>query len=124
MFGLIDRYFVDMPAPDPLQKDLPVASVPHALSCVKTMGGWERAQKVLKVVEEIGKKRNVEMQAVALRWCMDQGVTPVIPVGWKHTAASFGKRGAPACAVADMALFQRTSFLGPEDIEMLHAAAV
>lgn len=124
LFGLMDRYFVDMPAPSPLEQNLPVTSMPHAMAAAKEMGGWEALQKALKAVETVAKKYSVEMQAVALRWCIDQGVTPVLPVGWRHTAEAFGKRGAPACAVPDTLLFQRTSFLSSEDIEALNAVAV
>lgn len=124
LFGLVDRYFVDMPAPNPLEANLPVTSVPHAMASAKEMGGWEAVQKALKMVETLAKKYNVEMQAVALRWCMDQGVLPVLPLGWRHTAEAFGKRGAPACAVPDTPLFHRTSFLSADDVEALNAVAV
>ena len=32
LFGLVDRFFVDMPAPNPLETSLPVPSVPHAMA--------------------------------------------------------------------------------------------
>ena len=124
LFGLVDRFFVDMPAPNPLETSLPVPSVPHAMATAKEMGGWEAVQKALKVVDTVAKKHSVKMQAVALRWCMDQGVVPVLPLGWRHTAEAFGKRGAPACAVPDIPLFHRASFLSSDDIEALNAVAV
>lgn len=124
LFGLVDRYFVDMPAPSPLEEKLPVTSMPHALACAKDMGGWEAVQKALKAVEAVATKHSVEMQTVALRWCIDQGVTPVIPVGWKHSAEAFGKRGEPIFAVPDTPLFQRSSFLSSEDLDTLNAVAI
>jgi aryl-alcohol dehydrogenase-like predicted oxidoreductase len=120
-FGLMDKYFVDMPAPNSLELSLPVTSIPHALACANQMGGWDAVQRALKVVKTVAQKHNVEMQAVALRWCIDQGVIPVVPVGWRHTAEAFGKRGAPPCAVPDIPLFQRMSFLTPEDMQSLSA---
>jgi hypothetical protein len=124
MFGLVDRYFLDLPCPSSTDTGLPVTSLPHATAAIQHMGGWKPVQKALRAVDKVAKKHGVEMQSVVLRWCIDNGVTPVVPAGWKHNAEAFGKRGVDAAALPDAAVFLRPSFLDAADMATLNAAAV
>lgn len=65
---------------------------------------------------------SVCVQAVAMRWCLDQGVTPVVPVAWGGAGAAFGKRGLGEAGKPDCKLFMRDTFLDADDTSRLAAA--
>lgn len=62
------------------------------------------------------------VQAVALRWVLDQGVMPVVAVAWGGAGGAFGKRGTGEAASPDLQLFQRRTFLDEDDLDRLSAA--
>ena len=72
-------------------------------------------------------RRNAEdvgvcMQAVAMRWCLDQGVSPVVPVAWSRAGAAFGRGGLGEAGKPDSKLFMRDTFLDDDDTSRLTAA--
>lgn len=123
----------------------------EALDMVAKYGGWPRLQQLLRCILSIAQRRGVSMEAVAVRWAMDKGVTPVVDITWDDAAggalATFGwpygcpqhaaivgkGGGQEAKATAKGALPQRPShvdavllaeesFLMPEDIAELEGS--
>jgi hypothetical protein len=56
-------------------------------------GGWQRFQLLLQCLKSIADKHCVSVEAVALRWLIDQGTFPVTAARWSASAgpwATFG----------------------------------
>lgn len=53
-------------------------------------GGWSRFQQLLRCLRAVADRHGVSMEAVAVRWAMDQGVTPVVDINWREAAARPG----------------------------------
>eukprot|EP00877_Chromochloris_zofingiensis_P015228 jgi/Chrzof1/995/Cz01g36060.t1 len=99
-----------------------VDCLPAALDCVRRYGGWERFQVLLRCLKQIGDKHKVKVEAVALRWVMDQGLFPITPIKWWPTAwTTFGycHGNATGGLCVDAALFQKESFLDHDDVTKL-----
>lgn len=71
---------------------------------------------------EVRASARVAVQAVALRWAMDHGVVPVVPVAWSGAGGAFGKRGTGDDGRPDALLLGRHTFLDPDDMGRLAAA--
>jgi hypothetical protein len=100
-----------------------------------------RFQELLRCIKFIADKHKVSMEAVALRWLIDQGLFPVVGARWRAdvTAGPWATFGHPyglrpneqAAAAADggvrfvsgidAALFQVASFLDAGDVAAIHA---
>jgi hypothetical protein len=84
-------------------------AVSHRSCC--RYGGWQRFQQLLQCLKSIADKHRVSLEAVALRWLIDQGTFPVTAARWSASAgpwATFGhtyglQAGAGAAAAADSA---------------------
>jgi hypothetical protein len=67
-------------------------------------GGWQRFQQLLQCLKSIADKHRVSVEAVALRWLIDQGTFPVTAARWSASAgpwATFGHTyGLQAAAAA------------------------
>lgn len=57
-----------------------------------------------------------------MRWALDGGVCPVVPVAWGRPGASFGRRGCGDGGKPAGKLFMRDSFLDEEDVAALPGA--
>jgi aryl-alcohol dehydrogenase-like predicted oxidoreductase len=123
MFGCVDEAFVGVPCPSHFQTDPPVPSVAAVAGVVSQMGGWPEVQKALATVQDIARKHGVTMQTVALRWCIDQGATPVVLSSWSHAGGCMGKGPLDEGSPADAQLFQRDSLLDDDDMARLNAVA-
>ena len=123
LYGCVDEAFVGIPCPSHFQSDPSVPSVAAVRGVVHQMGGWATVQKALAAVQEVACKHGVSMQSVALRWSLDNGVSPVVLTPWSHPGACMGKGALADGPPADAPLFQRSTFLDSEDMYKLSAVA-
>jgi hypothetical protein len=102
-----------------------LASVPAAQRLAEAYGGWDKVQALLVAVKAVADRRQVSMQAVALRWQLDQGAVPVLPMWWGQGGPwrALGKGHAPAdeppAGVVSKLLAAGESFLAEEDMVQL-----
>ena len=121
MAGCVHEDFVGVPCPGhgADAADPAVSSLPGLAEVTHTFGGWQGVQAALKTLKRVADKHGVSMRAVALRWQMDLGATPVVAVDWSDPGGAVGKATEEGAAAPDAALFQRASFLDEEDMEAL-----
>eukprot|EP00892_Ulva_mutabilis_P009012 jgi/Ulvmu1/6483/UM003_0114.1 len=126
MHGLLDVSFLGLPAPqacgEPQRALELLTSTADAADAVAGVGGWSAFQKLLRAAADVAEKHGVTVQAVALRWVLDQDVVPVVPVSWSGAGRAFGKRGTGDTGTPDRLLFQRHSFLDEDDMQTLASA--
>mmetsp|Transcript_42484 Transcript_42484/g.51552 ORF Transcript_42484/g.51552 Transcript_42484/m.51552 type:complete len:451 (+) Transcript_42484:121-1473(+) len=53
---------------------------------IRNFGGWEKFQELLTTLDGIGKKKGVSLEAVALKYYLTKGLTPVVIVPWDSAA--------------------------------------
>jgi len=143
MGGVISEKFVGAECPDTTRADAELDDVADALDQINDYGGWGKVQGLLRTVQGIARKHGVAMQAVALRWQIDQGTFPLVPMRWGRSAwRQFGKFYAGGTTLGqdkdrnvlghdsvlhmdavDRQLFQVDSFLDMEDMHALNALA-
>ncbi|WIA22457.1 hypothetical protein OEZ85_004755 [Tetradesmus obliquus] len=64
-----------------------------AMQAVARYGGWQRFQRLLACLKSVADKHRVSLEAVALRWLIDQGTFPLTAARWSASAgpwATFG----------------------------------
>lgn len=99
--------------------------MPAAQRLIEAYGGWDKLQALLAAVKAVADRRQVSMQAVALRWQLDQGAVPVLPMWWGQGGPwrALGKGHVPADepppAVVTKLLADGASFLVEEDLVQL-----
>jgi hypothetical protein len=128
MEGLVDEAWLGAPCPGTvgcaLEPAASLASPAAAQRLVQAHGGWERVQALLAAVKEVAGRRGVSMQAVALRWQVDKGCVPVLPVWWGRGGPwrVLGSPYAPADeAPAGLVGLLATSVLDEADHVLLEA---
>lgn len=126
MGGLISEKYLGLACPEITKGDSDLDSVASCLDMVNNYGGWGKVQEMLAVVKGIADKHDVKMQAVALRWQIDQGVTPVLTTRWgKKNWRQFGYdfHGAGLTPGFDAKLFKTATFLDDKDMAALNMLA-
>lgn len=121
--GLVAPKYLGAPCPDPAKPDADLDSGPAAADLIKSMGGWARVQALLAAIKGVADRHSVTMQAVALRWQMDQGTTPVAricwdPKCWRQFGYLHWTEKRPGL---DPPLFCSPSFLDEQDMVALSA---
>lgn len=120
--GLINEKYLGVESPDTLVGDPDINSLAESLDLVQRFGGWEKFQKLLGVLKEIGDKHKVSIQTVALRLQMDKGTFPLCPVNWEPF--HWMPYGHPVWMDhfkpgVDHKLFHKSSFLDESDLSRL-----
>uniref|UniRef100_A0A061R728 Aldo keto reductase n=1 Tax=Tetraselmis sp. GSL018 TaxID=582737 RepID=A0A061R728_9CHLO len=120
--GLINEKYLGVESPDSLVDDPDLDSVAECLDLVQKFGGWERLQSLLEALKSIADKHRVSMQSVAVRFQMDRGTFPVLPVNWEPFVwMPFGNpvwldHNKPG---VDEKLFHKASFLDEDDLALI-----
>jgi diketogulonate reductase-like aldo/keto reductase len=79
---------------------------------IQEFGGWIKFQALLMCLDEVAKKHKTTLEAVALRYYINKGVHPIIPVPWgKECGKNF-----PNLQLV------HTEFLEPADMDTIGAA--
>lgn len=116
MGGLINDKYVGNYCPDTADDNL--VDVAYCVDLINELGGWGVVQNLLSVVKKIADKHGVSMETVALRWQMDQGTFPVVPIQWgKKSTNLFGGEVDAKLSVVE-------SFFDVSDIKELNALAI
>lgn len=113
--GLLNEKYVGVQPPDTSVADEDLPDVAYCVDLINNYGGWSKVQALLSTVKKIADKHKVKMETVALRWQIDQGTFPIVPVRWgKKSLQQFG--GKP-----EIQLFAVESFFDLEDITALNS---
>lgn len=86
MGGFLSQEWLNKPAPSP--DTLTNVSLRKYLPWIYYWGGWDLFQEMLRVLNEIGRKYQVSLSAVAVRWVLEQQA-----VGGAIVGVRFGLRG-------------------------------
>jgi aryl-alcohol dehydrogenase-like predicted oxidoreductase len=100
----------------------------HPCTCTRTahaartsVGGWPRFQALLRAAAAVAAARGVAVEAVAVRWALDRGVTPVVELPLLEAAGGGG--GGPALPFLEPRLLGAESFLTAADAAALAEGA-
>ncbi|WIA14451.1 hypothetical protein OEZ85_002976 [Tetradesmus obliquus] len=80
------------------------------MQAVKRYGSWQRFQRLLACLKSVADKHCVSLEAVALRWLIDQGTIPLTAARWSASAGpwatfshTYGLTASAQASAADAA---------------------